>query len=223
MSTQQQEMTAKEEFQVLESLLDKITDDQMRLEAQKMVMDRAQSFQWKRTALGANRENAQMCISAGRAFGLDAFTSLNSFDVIQGSVAMRASLRGALLQKNGWHWAFVEHTDKVCSLIAVKDGKPFSNIAGSPHVFTYTIDMAKRAKLDSKDNWKSNPEDMLFARCITRLQRRVCPAATLGMDIPDISEPFVSMDEIVAATPQMQMPRERIVVAEDQITEEVAQ
>ncbi len=208
-----QDMTAKEEFDLLDGLLGKITDEHMQMEAQRMVMDRAQSFQWRRTAMGANREDSQMCIAAGRAFGLDAFTSLNCFDVIQGRVAMRASLRSALTEKAGWHWTFVEHTDKVCSLIATKDGRVYANTKGEPHVFTYTMENAKRAQLDKKDNWVKNPEDMLFARCITRLQRRVCPSATLGMDIPDSTEPF-TIEAVIDATerkPQMRMPEEVVV------------
>ncbi len=197
----QQEMTVKEEFEVLEGLLDKITDDQMKNEAQRMVMDRAQSFQWRKTAMGANREDSQMCISAGRAFGLDAFTSLNCFDVIQGRVTMRASLRSALTEKAGWHWIFVAHDDKMCSLIATKESKVYAGMDGKPHVFTYTMDDAKKAGLDKKDNWQKNPMDMLFARCITRLQRRVCPSATLGMDIADSTEPF-TIESVIDATEQ---------------------
>ena len=142
-----------------------------------------------------------MRIAAGRSFGLDRDTSLNCFDVIQGVVAMRATLRAALLQRNGWHWQFVKHDANECSLIATKDGAAYLDANGQPHVFIYTMEDAKRAKLDAKDSWKANPLDMLFARCITRLQRRVCPAATLGLDIPDTTEP-VTIERIIDATEQ---------------------
>ena len=114
---------------------------------------------------------------------------------------MRATLRAALLQRQGWHWQFVKHDANECSLIATKDGAAYLDANGQPHVFTYTMEDAKRAKLDTKDSWKANPLDMLFARCIPRLQRRVCPAATLGLDIPDTTEP-VTIERIIDATEQ---------------------
>jgi len=40
---------------------------------------------------------------------------------------------------------------------------------------TFTIEEAKTAGLAGKDNWKGYPSDMLFARALTRAQRRYAP------------------------------------------------
>lgn len=200
-AAQPQEMSPIQEMERLQSLLDRVTDQTMRNEAERMLLDRAQAYHVRKRPGCQNADEVQMRIAAGRSFGLDRDTSLNCFDVIQGVVAMRANFRAARLQMAGWHWVFVSHDEKQCSLIATKDGKPYTNSDGAPHIFTYTMEDAKRGKLAEKENWKMNPMDMLFARCITRLQRRVCPAATLGMDIPDTTEP-VTLEMVVQTTEQ---------------------
>ncbi len=205
-----EEASPLQEMQRISSLLDRITDETMRQETERMLLDRAQAYNVRKRPGCQNPDEVQMRIAAGRAFGLDRDTSLACFDVIQGAVAMRAHFRMAQLQRHGWHWIFVKHDSKECSLIATKDGLPYCAADGHAHIFTYTMEHAKQGKLDKKDNWQMNPEDMLFARCGTRLQKRVCPAATLGMDIPDSTEPF-TMESVIDATvrsPQttMRMP-----------------
>jgi len=202
MSTPEQAPAA--EMERIASLLDRVTDQTMRVEAERMLLDKAQAYHVRKRPGCANADEVQMRIAAGRSFGLDRDTSLNCFDVIQGVVAMRANFRAARLQMAGWHWVFVKHDQAQCSLVATKDGKPYLDADGQPHVFTYTMEDAKRGKLADKENWKMNPMDMLFARCITRLQRRVCPAATLGMDIPDTTEP-VTLEMVVQETEQQRV------------------
>lgn len=179
-----------EEMEKMASLLDRVTDVTMRQEAERMIMDRAQAFQWRKTPIGANQDHSQMKIAAGRAFGLDAFTSLNSFDVIQEQVAPKAVFRQARMHVVGYRVIVVEHTDEKCTLGAQFGPSAVVKSDGTPYTVTYTMADAKRAGLDSKDNYKKNPADMLWARAVTRLQKRVCPEAMLGMDLPDPSEPI---------------------------------
>lgn len=200
-TTQTTPEAAQQTVLKMEDFLEKVTDATIRMELERAVADKYQAFAVRKRAGCANPEEVEQRIAAGRAFGLDRDTALNCFDVIQGVVAMRATLRAALLQRAGWHWVFVKHDANECSLVATKEGVPYCDAKGEPHVFTYTMDDAKRNKLDTKENWKSNPMDMLFARCITRVQRRVCPAATLGLDIPDTTEP-VTIERIIDATEQ---------------------
>lgn len=191
--------TAGSEADRFASLLDKVTDETMRREVERMVVDRAHAYNVRKRPGCQDADEVQMRIAAGRSFGLDRDTSLACFDVIQGVVAMRANFRAARLQSHGWHWLFVKHDASECALVATLNGKPYTAADGTPHVFRYTMEDAKRSKLDGKDSWKNNPMDMLFARCITRLQRRVCPVATLGMDLPDTTEP-VTLEAVVETT-----------------------
>lgn len=213
----------------IEDFLEKVQDATIRMELERTVADKYQAYSVRKRPGCDKPEEVEMRIAAGRSFGLERDAALASFDVIQGVVAMRASLRGALLQKYGWHWIFDEHDEKKCSLIAVKDGVPYTDASGKPHVFTYTMEDAKRSKLDTKESWRANPMDMLYARCITRLQRRVCPAATLGIDLPDTSEP-ITIERIIDATEQrvvnksndaMDALKERLAVASVPVAEVV--
>lgn len=183
----------------IEGFLDKCVDATIRAEMEREVADRYQAYAVRRRPGCQNPEEVKMRIAAGRAFGLDRDSSLASFDVIEGVVAMRAHFRAARLQEFGWHWVFVKHDAMECSLIATQNGQPYLGADGNPHVFRYTIEQAKTAGLEKKNNWQKNAEDMLFARAITRVQRRVCPAATLGQDIPDTTE-AVTLDAVISQT-----------------------
>lgn len=48
--------------------------------------------------------------------------------------------------------------------------------------FKWTIEDARKAGLLGKDNWKNYPADMLFARTITRMKRRLFPEVLMGVD-----------------------------------------
>lgn len=47
--------------------------------------------------------------------------------------------------------------------------------------YEFTIEMATRAALVNKDNWKKNPMDMLFARCISGGGRKFMPDVLMGV------------------------------------------
>jgi hypothetical protein len=92
-----------------------------------------------------------------------------------------AHLRAARMQAAGYNWRFVEMSDTACFLKVYYGGEELGTIG-------YTIEEAKRAGLAGKDIWKNNPSDMLFARAITRAQRRFAPAALKGQHILDLTE-----------------------------------
>lgn len=48
--------------------------------------------------------------------------------------------------------------------------------------FKWTIEDARKAGLLGKDNWKNYPADMLFARTVTRMKRRLFPEVLMGVD-----------------------------------------
>jgi hypothetical protein len=74
-----------------------------------------------------------------------------------------------------------------------------------PKRYTYTIDMARRAGLVEKDNWKKHPDAMLRARCATAL---------VGMEFPEATMGFVSTDEAEEAGSYHSPQRATVVVSE---------
>lgn len=56
------------------------------------------------------------------------------------------------------------------------------NPNGKMQTFGFTVEDAKRAGLLGKDVWKNYPEDMCFARAVTRMKRAVWPEVLMGLD-----------------------------------------
>lgn len=121
-------------------------------------------------------------IELGEAMGFTPAESMTGIDVIQGRVAVGAALRAARMQRAGFSWRFSQCDDEGCAILLYFKGKPLLNADGSHAACSYTSKDAERAKLIDKDNYKKNPSDMYFARCITRAQRRYAPGV-LGVDI----------------------------------------
>ncbi len=210
-----------QEYDRLERLLDRVQDETERKRTQSMLVDRAAAWQFRGTSIVADNPQAmaeaRVKAAAGRELGLGDFVSQEGFDIISGKLSMKADLRAALMKREGYGWMFVKHDDKLCSLVGVlKNGEVWKDAEGNAHTITYTIEDAKQAKLDSKDNWKNNPKDMLYARAISRLQRRMAPEVTKGMNIPDASE--VTFDKVIEAT-EMRMPEE---IKQEVVTNAVA-
>lgn len=116
----------------------------------------------------------------GQALGLDLIIALQSVSVINGKPSLDAAGWSALIRKAGHSIQCPEHTNKTCTLV----GKRADN--GDTYTSTFTWDDAKAARLDSKDTWKKHPKDMLFARALTGLGRRLfSDIAVGGMYTPD--------------------------------------
>lgn len=121
-------------------------------------------------------------MNAGRRAGLDEWESLDSFDVIEGRLAMRAKARATCVKRSGkYNYRKVEHTDKVCRLMWYEDGVELGESS-------FTMDDAARARLVGKQNWQMYPSDMLFNRALSRGQRQFCPEVTGGARLEDPDE-----------------------------------
>lgn len=126
-------------------------------------------------------------IALGQSMGFTPAEAMTGIDIIQGRVAVGASLRAARMQRAGYSWRIKRLDDTGCEL----DVYFANDLLGS---VGYTKTEAERAGLASKDNYRKNPSDMYFARAITRAQRRFAPGV-LGVDIlsseeaVDVTEP----------------------------------
>ncbi|MCA1569341.1 MAG: hypothetical protein LC798_03255 [Chloroflexi bacterium] len=84
----------------------------------------------------------------------------------------------ALMARAG-HDAWLEELDDTHATVKVVRGD-----TGREQSFTYTMDMAKRARLTEKENWQKHPHYMLPARAAVMAARFACPDALIGLD-PD--------------------------------------
>lgn len=87
---------------------------------------------------------------------------------IQGKVEMSARLMNMKIREAG-HKMEIECSHTFCKIKGIRKD------TGESNTVTFTIEDAQRAGLASRDVWKKNPDDMLFARCLSKLARRLFP------------------------------------------------
>lgn len=119
---------------------------------------------------GVGKEAAvMMIILAAREYGIGPAQALNrGFHIVEGCVEMSARVMSGLIRRAKHSIKITENTDKSCTIT----GKRSDN--GDELTVTYTFDMAIKAGLvKDKGAWKRTPEDMLYARCISRLARQL--------------------------------------------------
>lgn len=129
--------------------------------------------------------NAQACMTtllAGRELGLATMASMRGFHMIDGKATLSAQLMVGLLLGSGKveYFEMIESTDKTCTFEAKRIG------GRNPVKLTHTIEMAERAGLvRPNSNWTRSPEDMLVARCSSRLAKIVAPDVLFAMYTPE--------------------------------------
>ena len=108
------------------------------------------------------------CVLYGRELGLKPMQSLAHIDVIDGRPSPSAELLNRLIREAGHSIEVVESTDKICTLKGTRQD-------GESQELSFSIEDAMRAGLTSRPVWKAYPADMLWARTIVRLSRRLFP------------------------------------------------
>lgn len=146
-------------------------------------------------------------IALGASMGFSAAESMQGIDIIQGRPAIGAHLRAARTEAHGITWPQMVISDKGCWMPLCLHGRPMMQPKIDPAtnaiavgqdgkpvmvqtVVAFTMEDATRMGLAGKDNWKKQPQDMLFARCVTRVQRRYAPNAlgSSGGRVLDMTE-----------------------------------
>lgn len=110
-----------------------------------------------------------MVLLAARELGIAPMQALNGgLWNIQGKIEISARLMNSMIRRAG-HTMEIKANDKECTI------KGKRKDTGEEQAETFTIEMAQRAGLASRDVWKKYPEDMLYNRCMSRLARRLFP------------------------------------------------
>lgn len=122
-------------------------------------------------------------ILAGRELGLSPMSALRSFDIIDGTPAMRAHTMRGLVQAHGhevWVEESTEHRAVICGQRR-KRGLLGSVDAGRVSRSVWTMDRARKAGLANKRNWQTHPTAMLVARATAEVCRLIAADVLLGM------------------------------------------
>lgn len=111
----------------------------------------------------------------GHELGIGPMQSLGKIHVIEGKPAISAELMRALVLQAGHELWIDESTATKCTVAGRRRGTDqISKV-------TWTMDDAKRAGLDGRQNWRKYPKQMLAARASSELARMAFPDVLAGV------------------------------------------
>ena len=125
-------------------------------------------------------EQAFLVLATGHELGLTAMQSIRSIHIVDGKPCLSADLIVALVLKSGKCEFFneIESSDKSATWTTKR-------VNGAETRATFTIDDAKRAGLNGKQNWQKYPAVMLSHRAAAMLARKVYPDVMIGLYDPE--------------------------------------
>lgn len=124
----------------------------------------------------ANPQQVIFMIMAGKELGMGPMWSVQNLLIVDGKVSAKAESMLALVFKNcpGAQINFLQNDATACRLEASRPG-------GKMQPFGFSMDDAKQARLDGKDNWKKYPRAMLRSRAVSEMCRALFPEAIAGI------------------------------------------
>jgi hypothetical protein len=121
------------------------------------------------TAIGAEAKIFMILMSA-KELGIQPMQALNGgLWNIKGKVEISARMVNSMLRKAGLKISIKRLDTKGCILIGTRPD------TGDTCTISFLEEDAKLAGVLSRDVWRSHPEDMYFARAISKLGRRLAP------------------------------------------------
>jgi hypothetical protein len=126
-------------------------------------------------ALRTKPEAVLACMMTGYEVGIGPMQALSKIHVIKGRPTMAAELMRALVLRAGHELHVEESNSTQCTMVAKRAGEQRETR------MTFTMDDAKRAKVDGKDPWRQYPQAMLIARVTSMLCRTVFPDVLAGL------------------------------------------
>lgn len=111
-----------------------------------------------------------MILLAAMELGVKPMSALNGgIWNIQGKIEISARLMNSMIRRAGHSITTKQCDSKAC----IMEGKRKDN--GDSFTVSFTIEDATKAGLAARDQWRKYTEDMLYARCMSRLARRLFP------------------------------------------------
>jgi len=111
-----------------------------------------------------------MCIALrAREMGISPFEAIyGGFSNVQGKMTMSSDLMGSLIRRAGHKLKIVRSDQGACVIQGTRAD------TGETYEASFTMQEARSASLvRAGSGWEKYPSDMLYARCISRLRRRL--------------------------------------------------
>ena len=178
----------------------------------------ATSPHWRKLGGGGDEESIVATILSvmllARELGVSPMQAISGgINNIQGKFEISARIMNQLIRKHGHELKVKLINDNVCTIWGRRRD------TGEEMEVSYHIEEARTAGLiKTGGGWTKNPQDMLFARCISRIARRLTPDCIGGcyvegelqetvlkepvttLDLPQIKE--MKMEEVVLQLPE---------------------
>jgi len=126
---------------------------------------------------------------------------------VLGKIEISHVMLNSLIRRKGHKINVIEHTDKVCELEGVRADN------GQTMRVSYSIEDAKRAGIYKEGSgWTKYPKDMVWARSISRIGRRLFPDAIGPMYVIGEASEAALEDEAIDAKVETigEQPKEQI-------------
>lgn len=158
--------------------------DPQEWEAMVAVAERIASTPFVPQAYRGDPHSVIAAIMYGRELGIGPMMALKSIHMIDGKPAMSAELMLSQMRKRG---VVLLETETTATRAMIRARRKDT---GEEAVVEWTIEEARAITtrergqtitLDQKATWRSYPADMLWARCVGRLARRLCSDLMGGM------------------------------------------
>lgn len=138
-------------------------------------------------------------IMAGKELGLSSFQSVSGIYMVNGRLALQAGVMSSLVKRSRkYDYTVDELTAEICKLTFYDISKDDHRPLGTSE---FTFKDAAKAGLVNKDNWKSYPKNMLFARALSNGARWYCPDVICGWyteeEVQDIEQPPIDANKTV--------------------------
>jgi hypothetical protein len=113
-------------------------------------------------------------VLTGRELGVEPMAAMRAFHIVEGKPCADYSFWCARLKQSGYivEWPQSDGRSATVKLTDQRTGASFTS--------TYTLEMAQRAGLTGKNNWKNYPEVMLRARALTSAGRAFAGEVMFG-------------------------------------------
>jgi hypothetical protein len=131
-------------------------------------------------------------IRYGAEIGLSEILALQSINIIKGRLAIGSQALLSLAETRGVTWNIVEETKEKCVIDFSKGKSKYRCTVTMEECegFYMMWDTEKKA-MKMKDNWKKQPANMLYARCVSKGLRRIDPGCAMGMYTPEETTDFM--------------------------------
>lgn len=124
------------------------------------------------------KAQALVKVLAGKELGISPFESMASIYIVNGKLALTAKAMASLIKKSpNYDYTLEKLDDAECTIVFYQETSDVKRELGKS---TFTFKDAAKAGLANKDNWKSYPRNMLFARALSNGCRWYCPEVISG-------------------------------------------